>query len=199
MQRATCIFNARTQGLDVRYRSLPLLTEMADGFGAPRYGLCPTAGPHRFSRRATRHYEKPCCASFLQSMPTERLYEACEILHVMFHESHKPCSLLEMGTSPFLDRLRSRFSRAAGANPQRSVNHRSVSFVIYRATRPKSTASSARGNMRPSLKSWEIHAPQALPAQHLPTARRRKPICLRAGWLRRLRVSKRRAGWRMWA
>ena len=30
--------------LDVRYRSLPLLTEMADGFGAPRYGLRPTAG-----------------------------------------------------------------------------------------------------------------------------------------------------------
>ena len=32
---------------DVRYRSLPLLTEMADGFDAPRYGLRPTAGPHR--------------------------------------------------------------------------------------------------------------------------------------------------------
>ena len=31
MQRATCIFNARTRDLDVRYRSLPLLTEMADG------------------------------------------------------------------------------------------------------------------------------------------------------------------------
>ena len=35
--------------LDVRYRSLPLLTEMADGFGAPRYGLAFYCGPSPFS------------------------------------------------------------------------------------------------------------------------------------------------------
>ena len=40
---------------DVRYRSLPLLAEMADGFGAPRYGLRPTAGPHRFHAARNGH------------------------------------------------------------------------------------------------------------------------------------------------
>ena len=43
------LWSPRVARHDVRYRSLPLLAEMADGFGAPRYGLASYCGPSPFS------------------------------------------------------------------------------------------------------------------------------------------------------
>ena len=49
-QDCMCRDSTGEHDLDVRYRSLPLLAEMADGFGAPRYGLASYCGPSPFSR-----------------------------------------------------------------------------------------------------------------------------------------------------
>ena len=96
--RTACRFNARTLSLDVRYRSLPLLTEMADGFGAPRYGLRPTAGPHRFSRRATRTLGRSCFAVSPPSMSTERSRFLTTVVQILQRTARwifrpKPCAI----------------------------------------------------------------------------------------------------------
>ena len=73
MQRATCTFNARTQGLDVCCRSLPLLTEMADGFTDPCYELSFYCGPSPFFPLSNSALEVLCYAFHFPSMPTECL------------------------------------------------------------------------------------------------------------------------------
>ena len=56
--------------------------------------------------RASAGKGRFCFAVSPPNMPTERSHEACETLHVILHESQESCTLLEMGTSPFLVNVR---------------------------------------------------------------------------------------------
>ena len=89
-------FPTGEHNLDVRYRSLPLLAEMADGFGAPRYGLASYCGPSPFSRYIARAHIRALLACALQEHKAASL---CPL--GLFVPSYSPPLLGTMVSSVF--------------------------------------------------------------------------------------------------